>query len=110
MAACVEIGYPMSRPADEAWPHFRGWRVNYEGVAYALAAALDAPPARWSGPRRLFRAESLEPVRPVDRQPTAGTRERAARLTPESAGPGGRLSARVPRDRSPGAPAPSRAR
>jgi hypothetical protein len=67
-----EIGYPMSRTSDEAWPHFRGWRVNYESVAYALAAALDAPPARWSGPRALFRSESLEPVRPVDRQPMTG--------------------------------------
>jgi hypothetical protein len=67
-----EIGYPMSRTSDEAWPHFKGWRVNYESVAYALAAALDAPPARWSGPRALFRAESLEPVRPVDRQPMTG--------------------------------------
>ncbi|MGD0312311.1 MAG: hypothetical protein ABSC90_07600 [Acidimicrobiales bacterium] len=66
-----EIGYPMSRTSDEAWPHFKGWRVNYESVAYALAAALDAPPARWSGPRALFPSESLEPVRPVDRQPSA---------------------------------------
>ena len=64
-----EIGYPTSRTVDEAWPHFRGWRVNYESVAYALATALDAPPARWTGPRRLFRGESLEPDRPIDRQP-----------------------------------------
>ncbi len=69
-----DIGYPMSRNLDEAWPHFRGWRVNYEGVAYALASLLNAPPARWSGPRSLFRAESLEPHRPVDRQPTVGGR------------------------------------
>jgi hypothetical protein len=71
-AACAhlrEIGFPTSRPFEEAWSHFRGWRVNYEGVAYALASTLNAPPARWSGPRALFRAESLEPDRPVDRQP-----------------------------------------
>jgi hypothetical protein len=67
-----DIHYPMSRSAAEAWPQFRGWRVNYEAVAYALADAVDAPPARWSGPRSLFRAEYLEPVRPVDRQPLAG--------------------------------------
>jgi hypothetical protein len=75
-SACLhlaEIGFPSSRPIPEAWPHFRGWRVNDEGVAYALASALNAPPARWTGPRRLFRAESLEPSRPVDRQPTPGT-------------------------------------
>jgi hypothetical protein len=69
-----EVGYPTTRLGDEAWPHFRGWRVNYESVAYALAAALNAPPARWSGPRTLFRAESLEPSRPVDRQPTGPRR------------------------------------
>ena len=54
---------PCPGRADEAWPHFKGWRVNYESVAYALAAVLDAPPARWPGPRALFRAESLEPGR-----------------------------------------------
>ena len=40
------------RTAEEAWPHFRGWRVNYEAASYKLAYALDAVPARWSGPRR----------------------------------------------------------
>ncbi|HEX3459568.1 MAG TPA: hypothetical protein VHT49_01575 [Acidimicrobiales bacterium] len=64
-----ENGYPTPRPMDEAWNHFRGWRVNYEAVAYALATKLDAPPARWTGPRRTFRGESLSPPRPVDRQP-----------------------------------------
>jgi hypothetical protein len=65
-----EADVPMSRSADEAWPHFRGWRINYEAVAYSLATALDAPPALWTGPRTLFGSEYLEPVRPVDRQPT----------------------------------------
>lgn len=69
----VEIGYPTTRSKDEAWAHFRGWRVNYESVAYALASSLDAPPARWTGPRRLFRGESLAPLRPVDRQPGGDT-------------------------------------
>ena len=64
------IDFPMSRPADEAWAHFRGWRVNYEAIAYTLARRLDAPPAPWSGPRRRFRGESMEPARPSDRQPT----------------------------------------
>ncbi len=64
-----DIHYPMSRSAAEAWPQFRGWRVNYESVAYALADGVNAPPARWTGPRTLFGAEYLEPVRPVDRQP-----------------------------------------
>jgi hypothetical protein len=84
-AACAhlrEIGYPTSRPFDEAWSHFRGWRVNYEGVAYALAAALNAPPARWTGPRTLFRAESLQPARPIDRQPTRRRHPTVAPLPP----------------------------
>jgi hypothetical protein len=66
------LDFPLSRPRQEAWLHFRGWRVNYESVAYSLATSLDAPPARWTGPRTLFRAEQLEPVRPVDRQPSGG--------------------------------------
>lgn len=67
-AYVVERGYPATRSADEAWPHFRGWRVNYESVAYALAARLDAPPALWTGPRRGHLVE-LPPHRPVNRQP-----------------------------------------
>ena len=43
-------GWEFEREADEAWPHFRGWRVNYEAAAYALACFLDLPPAVWSGP------------------------------------------------------------
>jgi hypothetical protein len=70
----ASLGYPVSRPADEAWAHFRGWRVNYEGIAYALAYRLDAPPAPWSGPRRRFRGESMEPSRPADRQPVGTPR------------------------------------
>ncbi len=64
-------GYRITRSPEDAWAHFRGWRVNYESVAYALAYALDAPPAPWSGPRRLFPAESLAPARPTDRRPGA---------------------------------------
>jgi len=67
----VAVGMATSRPKNEAWAHFRGWRVNYETMAYDLAYRLDAPPAKWTGPRRQFRSESLEPVRPTDRQPTS---------------------------------------
>jgi hypothetical protein len=48
----TSVGFPVERTAEEAWPHFRGWRINYEAAAYKLAAGLDAVPARWSGPRR----------------------------------------------------------
>jgi hypothetical protein len=46
------VGFHMERTPDEAWPHFQGWRVNYEPIAYRLAYALDVVPAAWSGPRR----------------------------------------------------------
>jgi hypothetical protein len=46
------VNFQMQRTPDEAWPHFQGWRVNYESLAYRLAYALDVVPAAWSGPRR----------------------------------------------------------
>ena len=46
------VGFHMQRTPDEAWPHFQGWRVNYEPIAYELAYRLDVVPAAWSGPRR----------------------------------------------------------
>ena len=48
----TSAGFPVERTAQDAWPHFRGWRINYEAAAYKLATGLDAVPARWSGPRR----------------------------------------------------------
>src|SRR6516164_11761215 len=39
-----EAGWQFERSADEAWPHFNGWRVNYEAAAYAMACFLDLPP------------------------------------------------------------------
>jgi hypothetical protein len=47
-----EVNFDIERDPADAWPHFVGWRVNYEQVAYAIAAAIDAPPALWSGPRQ----------------------------------------------------------
>ncbi len=60
------VGYPMEVTAEQAWPHFRGWRANYESLAYALAYAVDAPPALWSGPRR-WKSEPVAPRRPSNR-------------------------------------------
>jgi hypothetical protein len=65
------VGFPMERGAEEAWPDFRGWRVNYEQIAYRLADHLTAPPAPWSGPRRHLRAGSVAPRRPPQRRPGA---------------------------------------
>ena len=61
--------FPVERSPEQAWPDFRGWRVNYESVAYALAARLDAVPAPWAGPRRTGDAP-MAPRRPPNRTPT----------------------------------------
>lgn len=63
-----EVGFPVERSAEDAWPHFRGWRVNYEPIAYELARRTDAVPAPWSGPRR-FAHPTIQVVRPPTRQP-----------------------------------------
>jgi hypothetical protein len=64
----ADVGFEMERDAQEAWPHFRGWRANYESIAYSLAYATDAVPALWSGPRR-WAHEPIAPIRPANRQP-----------------------------------------
>lgn len=64
-----KVGFPMERTIEEAWDHFKGWRVNYESVAYALADAVVAPPGPWSGPRRHLPGMALVPERPPDRRP-----------------------------------------
>ena len=61
-------GFAMERTADEAWPHFQGWRVNYESIAYRLAFQIDAVPAPWSGPRR-FPSDTITPRRTPNRTP-----------------------------------------
>ena len=58
-----EVNFPIEREPAQAWPEFVGWRVNYERAAYAIAAAVYAVPAKWSGPRRYASAE-IPPVRP----------------------------------------------
>ena len=65
------IGYPIERTTEQAWPQFRGWRVNYDRVALALAKALDAPPAMWSGDRR-WPSKPIPPLRPASRLPQDG--------------------------------------
>ena len=65
----AEAGFPLERSAEEAWPDFRGWRVNYETVAYRLADRLIVPPAPWSGARRHIGTDLAEPRRPPHRRP-----------------------------------------
>lgn len=67
----TDVGYEMERTPEAAWPHFKGWRINYEQQCYALAHAVEAVPAVWSGPRRRD-VPKLLPVRPPDRQPGSG--------------------------------------
>ncbi|MFN2614379.1 MAG: hypothetical protein ABR552_06105 [Actinomycetota bacterium] len=68
IARLREVDFPMERTPDEAWEHFRGWRVNYEALAYALADRVVAAPSLWSGPRKHVPDEVVRPLRPVDRR------------------------------------------
>jgi hypothetical protein len=60
----ARVDFPLERPNEEAWLDFVGWRVNYEAAAYAIARAVDAPPALWSGPRR-HPIPVISPLRPA---------------------------------------------
>jgi len=68
IARLQSVDFPMARTPDEAWPHFQGWRVNYESIMYRLAFAIDAVPAAWSGPRRSGEAP-ISPKRVINRTP-----------------------------------------
>jgi hypothetical protein len=72
VAMLVSVGFATERSAEEAYIDFRGWRVNYESVAYRLADRLTVPPAPWSGPRRHMRSGTVEPRRPPQRRPGGG--------------------------------------
>jgi hypothetical protein len=61
-----EVGYEIERTDEQAWPHFRGWRANYDTAALLLARQLDAPPALWTGPRR-WPSTPIPPRRPAAR-------------------------------------------
>jgi hypothetical protein len=71
-------GWQIERDGDDAWPHFHGWRVNYEAAAYALAGFLDLPPAVWSGIRPRHRPPPQLPVRPPHREPGETARSQAS--------------------------------
>ncbi|HEY3881506.1 MAG TPA: hypothetical protein VGM12_23185 [Trebonia sp.] len=63
IARMKEVSFPISREPADAWLDFVGWRVNYESAAYQIAAAVDAVPALWSGPRH-FPMTEVAPQRP----------------------------------------------
>jgi len=61
------VDFPLERSSEDAWIDFVGWRINYEAAAYAIARAVDAPPALWSGPRR-HPIPTISPLRPATRR------------------------------------------
>ena len=63
----ASVDFPLERSNEDAWLDFVGWRVNYEAAAYAIASAIDAPPAMWSGPRR-HPIPAIAPMRPATRK------------------------------------------
>ena len=63
IARMRKVNFPTEREPEDAWPDFVGWRVNYEQAAYAMAKAVDAVPALWSGPRR-HAQKAIPPIRP----------------------------------------------
>ena len=68
VARMREVDFPIERDPAEAWPDFVGWRLNYERAAYAVAVAVDAVPALWSGSRRLH-DDPIPPIRPGPGRP-----------------------------------------
>ncbi len=94
VARLQKVDFPIEREAEQAWPEFVGWRVNYEQAAYAIAEAIDAVPALWSGPRR-WPFTPIAPIRPAagkppkghpaKRQPRPGGRRASAAADGESA-------------------------
>ena len=69
VAQLERYGFPLERTAAEAWPHFKGWRVNYEQIAYRFADYLVAPHAPWSGGRKHLSEALVLPDRPPHRTP-----------------------------------------
>lgn len=77
----AEAGFELERSLEEAWPHFKGWRVNYEAVAYALADRVVAPPGPWSGPRQHLPGQQIIPERPANRRPDDPLTKERPKLT-----------------------------
>jgi hypothetical protein len=93
-----KVDFPIERDPADAWPDFVGWRLNYEQEAYAVAMAIAAPPALWSGPR-------LHPVTPIPPFRPQSGRQPAASPPPEKHRPSGQREPGVTR---PQAAAPAR--
>ncbi len=79
-----EVDFPLERGQnpEEAWADFVGWRLNYEDAAYAIAYAIDAVPALWSGPRRYKDWKPIAPVRPALGRPPDGRSSKQPPMAP----------------------------
>jgi hypothetical protein len=84
----TSIGFVVERSAEEAWPHFVGWRVNYEDLAYRLADEVTAPRAPWSGDRLHLPLDLMAPKRPPHRAPERGSLEDGRLRPPPGTGEG----------------------
>jgi hypothetical protein len=82
-----EVDFPIERDPVEAWPDFAGWRVNYEQAAYAIAMAIDAVPALWSGPRK-HKVPPIAPFRPPQGRPPTKPMKKAVPDRPVRRRPG----------------------
>jgi hypothetical protein len=91
----TEAGWTFERAPDEAWMHFRGWRVNYETAAHGIAAHLDLPPALWSGPRARL-GPAARPRRPAHREPRAPDAVESAPEQGDGSPPGTDTPLRMP--------------
>ena len=91
----MSVGFDTERSAEEAWADFRGWRVNYESVAYRLADRFTAPPAPRSGQRHHMRSGPVEPFGArLSAAPAAANRS-STTARPLSSDPGATSSAAV---------------
>lgn len=95
------VGWELQRSPEEAWPHFKGWRVNYEAMAYRLAARVEAPPGPWSGPRRVGLQASMVPIRPPHRAPSP-ERENLLQIAQQRRAHRGRRAPGAVKDAAPG--------
>jgi hypothetical protein len=73
--------FPIERTPEEAWEHFRGWRVNYEKTAYSLADLVVAAPAPWSGDRTHMPGMAIVPQRPANRVAGDAARNEQPKIT-----------------------------
>lgn len=94
------VGFPTERDPADAWPDFVGWRLNYEPAAFAIAYAIDAVPALWSGPRRDKRHPAIPPVRPPYGRPPGDVEDKHAPDKPKPP-PGGAAARVIGRARRP---------